>query len=102
MPTRPLVTALQQRFPAERSAFGWRSRRRAGAVFQALTGNPAHNPVLPHNVLAWLGLARARAQAGDLDGSRLAYERFLHLWRDADPDVPVRLEARAELAALGS
>lgn len=50
--------------------------------------------------LAELGLARARARLGDIDGSRRAYERLFHRWRDADADLPLVLLARSEYHAL--
>jgi tetratricopeptide (TPR) repeat protein len=50
--------------------------------------------------LARLGLARARAMSGDTSGARTAYQDFLALWKDADPDVPILKEAKAEYAKL--
>jgi tetratricopeptide (TPR) repeat protein len=50
--------------------------------------------------LARLGLARAAALAGDAAKSRRAYQDFLALWKDADPDVPVLVQAKAEYAKL--
>jgi serine/threonine protein kinase/tetratricopeptide (TPR) repeat protein len=50
--------------------------------------------------LAQLGLARAYALQGDKAKSRTAYQDFLALWRDADPDVPLLLQAKAEYAKL--
>jgi hypothetical protein len=52
--------------------------------------------------LAHLGLARARAMAGDTSGARSAYQDFFNLWKDADPDpdIPILKEARAEYAKL--
>jgi hypothetical protein len=44
-----------------------------------------------------LGLARARAAAGDIAGSRKAYEQFLQNWRNADPNLPEIKEARTAL-----
>ncbi len=52
------------------------------------------------HVLARLGLARAHALAGNLAASRRAYQDFLALWKDADPDIPLYREAQAEYAAL--
>jgi hypothetical protein len=43
-------------------------------------------------------LARARALAGDVAGSRTAYQDFFAPWKDADPDIPILREARAEYA----
>ena len=50
--------------------------------------------------LAWLHLGRAKAAAGDPKAARSAYEQFLRYWKDADADLPVLAEARAELASL--
>ncbi|HEY7856781.1 MAG TPA: hypothetical protein VIC32_10065, partial [Terriglobales bacterium] len=52
------------------------------------------------NAVAWLGLARARHQAGDNAGARAAYDHLFGLWKNADPDLPLLLAARAEYAAL--
>jgi hypothetical protein len=38
--------------------------------------------------------------AGDLTRARIAYQDFFALWKDADPDVPIFKEARAEYAKL--
>ena len=51
----------------------------------------------PNRSRAVLGLARAAAQAGDVEKSRQAYERFLQNWRSADPDLPELGEARTAL-----
>lgn len=48
--------------------------------------------------LAHLGLARARAVAGDTSATRSAYQDFLILWKDADPDIPILKHAKAEYA----
>jgi serine/threonine protein kinase/Tfp pilus assembly protein PilF len=50
--------------------------------------------------LARLGLARASAAQGDTAKARAAYEGFLALWKDADPDIPILKEAKAEYAKL--
>jgi eukaryotic-like serine/threonine-protein kinase len=50
--------------------------------------------------LARLGQARAYRQAGDDKQSRPAYQDFFALWKDADPDIPILKEAKAEYAKL--
>ena len=54
----------------------------------------------PIGALAHLGLARAYALRGDTAKSRAAYQDFLTLWKDADPDIPILKEAKAEYAKL--
>jgi eukaryotic-like serine/threonine-protein kinase len=64
----------------------------------------------PIGALARLGVARANAseartlQGADADAARVravtAYKDFLALWKDADPDIPVLKEAKAEYAKL--
>ncbi len=52
----------------------------------------------PIGALAHLQLGRAYAMQGDTAKSRAAYQDFLTLWKDADPDIPILLEAKAEYA----
>jgi eukaryotic-like serine/threonine-protein kinase len=54
----------------------------------------------PIGVLAHLGLARANTLQGDTAKARAAYQDFLTLWKDADPDIPILKEAKAEYAKL--
>jgi tetratricopeptide (TPR) repeat protein len=50
--------------------------------------------------LAHLGLARAYVLQGDTAKARTAYQDFLGLWKDADPDIPILIAAKAEYAKL--
>jgi serine/threonine protein kinase len=54
----------------------------------------------PIGALARLGLARAYALQGDTIEARAAYQDFLTLWKDADPDTPILIAAKAEYAKL--
>lgn len=54
----------------------------------------------PIGALAHLQLGRAYAMAGDRAKGRLAYNDFLTLWKDADPDIPIYKQAKAEYAKL--
>ncbi|HXT72813.1 MAG TPA: hypothetical protein VN785_03080, partial [Candidatus Angelobacter sp.] len=72
----------------------------AAAEFQFILdhhGEFALDVVYP---LARLGLARARVLEGDQSGARTAYQDFLAFWKNADPDIPVLKQARAEYAKL--
>jgi tetratricopeptide (TPR) repeat protein len=50
--------------------------------------------------LAHLGLGRAYTLQGDTAKAKAAYRDFLTLWKDADPDIPILKEAKAEYAKL--
>ena len=54
----------------------------------------------PIGALAHLGLARAYAMQGDTTKARAAYQDFLTLWKDADPDIPILKQAKAEYVKL--
>jgi eukaryotic-like serine/threonine-protein kinase len=54
----------------------------------------------PIGALAHLGLARAYALSGDTVKAKSAYQDFLGLWKDADPDIPIFIAAKAEYAKL--
>jgi tetratricopeptide (TPR) repeat protein len=54
----------------------------------------------PLGSLARLWLARAAAAAGDAPRARTAYQDFLALWKDADPDIPLLHQAKSEYVKL--
>lgn len=54
----------------------------------------------PVGALARLGIARAFELQGERAKAKLAYQDFLTLWKDADPDIPILKEAKAEYAKL--
>jgi hypothetical protein len=55
----------------------------------------------PIGALALLQLGRAYALQGDTAKAKIAYQDFLTLWKDADPDIPILKQAEAEYAKLG-
>jgi hypothetical protein len=55
------------------------------------------DPVMP---LAKVGLARAYVLAGDKARARVAYQDFFAVWKDADPEIPIVREVKAEYAKL--
>ena len=72
----------------------------AAAEFQKMLN---HRGILGNfftGALAHIGLARAYAMTGDTAKSRSAYQDFFSLWKDADPDIPILKEAKAEYAKL--
>jgi len=50
--------------------------------------------------LSYLGMARGYALAGDSTKARKAFQDFFALWKDADPDIPILLQAKIEYASL--
>lgn len=68
--------------------------------FQNILAHPGIVRNFPLGALAHLGLARAYALSEDVVKSRAAYQDFLALWLDADPNVPILKEAKAEYAKL--
>jgi hypothetical protein len=50
--------------------------------------------------LSYLGVARGSALAGDAAKAKRAFQDFFELWKDADPDIPILPQARAEYAKL--
>ncbi len=72
----------------------------AAAEFQKIIDHPGIVWNCATGALARLELARAYTLAGDKTKARTAYQDFLTLWKDADADVPVLKEAKAEFAKL--
>jgi tetratricopeptide (TPR) repeat protein len=72
----------------------------AAAEFQTILNNPGIVLNEPIGALAHLGLGRAYALAGDNAKAKIAYQNFLTLWKDADPDIPIYKQAKAEYAKL--
>jgi len=50
--------------------------------------------------LAHLGLARAYALQGDTWKAHSSYQKFMTLWKDGHPEIPILKEAKAEYAKL--
>ena len=73
---------------------------RAAAEFQKFIDHRGVVMNFPWGALARLGLARAYAMQGDTAKAKAAYQDFLTLWKDADPDIPILKEAKAEYTKL--
>ena len=73
---------------------------RATAEFQKFIDHRGLVVNFPWGALARLGLARAYAIQGDTAKAKAAYQEFLTLWKDADPEIPVLKRAKAEYAKL--
>ncbi len=77
-----------------------RMGKEAAAEFQSIIDRPGPDYLSPAHLLAHLGLARAAVINGDLAAARKSYQDFFALWKDADSDVPILLQARKEYAEL--
>jgi hypothetical protein len=76
-----------------------RRGKEATAEFQKVVD---HRGVVLNNVLGALGLGLGRAYVIEDDAAKAhaAYQEFLTLWKDADPDIPILIAAKAEYAKL--
>ena len=70
----------------------------AGAEFQKILDHRSVISNYPLGALARLGLARAYAAQGDIAKSRIAYQDFFALWKNADRGIPILQLAKAEYA----
>jgi eukaryotic-like serine/threonine-protein kinase len=62
------------------------------------TALPLWHPVA--RSLWYLQLGRAYAMEGEISKAKAVYRDFLTLWKDADPDIPILKQAKAEYAKL--
>ena len=67
---------------------------------KAILDHPGIDILSPVSVLAHLGLARAATVSGDTAAARKSYQDFFALWKDADQDLPILVQARKEYEAL--
>jgi len=72
----------------------------AAVEFQKILDHPGVVVNDPIGALAHLGLGRAYALAGDSAKAKTAYQDFFALWKNADPDIPILQQAKAEYARL--
>jgi len=76
--------------------------KEAIAEYDTLLEHRGVDPFAPVIPLAHLGLARARARAGDVAGSRRSYEDLFAIWKNADAGFLPLADARAEYDRLTS
>ncbi len=72
----------------------------AAREFQKIIDHPGIVLMDPIGALARLQLGRALSLTGDKTKAKKSYQDFLALWKDADPDIPVLKQAKAERASL--
>jgi serine/threonine protein kinase/tetratricopeptide (TPR) repeat protein len=80
----------------------WKLRdgRAAAAEFEKILARRGTAPLGRLWVLSHLQLGRAHALSGDNEKAKKSYQDFFALWKDADPDIPVLQQAKAEYAKL--
>ena len=95
-----LGTAMYPAYVRGQAYLGEKNSPAAAAEFQKFLDHPGivSNCLLAS--LAHLQLGRAYAISGDTVKAKAAYQDFLTLWKDADPDIPILKEAKAEYAKL--
>ena len=74
--------------------------REAAAEFQKMVDHPGILQDLITASLCLLQLGRAQAMMGDKAAARKSYQDFLRIWKDADRDIPIYKQAKAEYARL--
>jgi len=77
-----------------------KSGKEAAAEFKKVVDRRSIFPVVPLHSISRLGLARSLALAGDTAGARSAYQDLFAVWKDADPDLPLLKQAKAEYERL--
>ena len=81
------------------------AKLRAGDLASAAKGFGFVTSVAPSGLtagpaFAHATLARIHAQLGNKDEARKQYQKFFAMWKDADPDVPLLVQAREEFKKL--
>ena len=93
-------TALYPVYVRGEAYLAARKGREAGAEFQKILDHRGVVVNQPIAALARLQIGRANAMQGDTAKARAAYQDFLTLWKDADPDISILKQAKAEYAKL--
>ena len=93
-------TAMYPVFVRGETYLAARQGTEAAAEFQKILDHPGIVVNGPIGALAHLGLARAYRLQGDTAKAKAAYQDFLRLWKNADPDIPILEQAKAEYAKL--
>jgi tetratricopeptide (TPR) repeat protein len=94
------VTGMYPVFVRGQAFLQGRQGAEAAGEFQKIIDHRGIVVNFPLGVLAHLYLGRAYALQGDTARARAAYQDFFALWKDADPDIPILKQAKAEYAKL--
>jgi len=98
-PSRPQAT-MYPAFVRGEAYLRLKDGAKAAREFQKLIDHPGCVLNYPLGALAHLGLGRAYALAGETTKARSAYRDFFALWKDADPDIAILRQAKAEYVSL--
>ncbi len=96
----PFMVALYPVYVRGEAYLATNQGSKAAAEFQKILNHRGVVANGPIGALAHLGLARAYILDGENDKARAAYQDFLTLWKDADPDIPILKQAKAEYEKL--
>jgi tetratricopeptide (TPR) repeat protein len=77
-----------------------REGEKAAAEFRKIIDHPGIAMDNVWGALAYLQLGRAQVMLGDKEAARKSYQEFLTLWKNADPDIAIYKQAKAEYARL--
>ena len=77
-----------------------RQETEAAVEFQKLLDHPGVVLADPIGVMARLQLGRIFVRSGNTAKAKAAYQDVLTIWKDADPDIPILKQAKAEYAKL--
>ena len=94
------VTFFYSNYLRGQAYLGERNGVAAASEFQKILDHQGWAPLSPLYPLAHLGLARAAMLEGGVTKARKSYQDFLAIWKDADPDLPILIEAKKEYARL--
>ncbi len=94
------VSNFYQNYLRGQAYLGERNGAAAAREFQTILDHRGWSPTSPLYPLAHLGLARAALLQGDTAKAQKSYQDFFALWKDADADLPVLIEAKKEYEKL--
>ena len=102
LPLSAIEPALHQAEARGLIERGATSVRPSAKGFDFLTSQNARFNLSAQRPYVWLMRGRTHAQLGQKEEARKSYQKFFDIFKDADPDLPLLLEARGEFAKFGS